>query len=194
MKILPNYNLSTYNLRYNNRALQTNPSFCGIIKDPSLDYNNNHESILNAIKNKLRTESPELDGMTAEDYYKENYGIDFMIKPIKDKSVRLYAQIGLRKIPGDKEGCYTYTNQFLVGEYNNVSDFKISDIKTAQKKDTINTILSIIRIGLTAAAVCFAMHFFNKNREPIKEMTKPLIENVDSAVSNATSKAYNLFN
>lgn len=159
-----------------------NTSFGAIYQPKNINFNKVQEPILEAITKALREPLQKFKGKTVEGFY-ESKGLDFEITPYKSKSVSLTAYKGMKEIGTGVDRRYTYSDRVYIGEYDQNSEFRVSDIET-RIKDKHKSDLAFITVAITAISsllLISALSFKDK----FQTTTKPLIENVDSVANKA---------
>lgn len=154
------------------------------------EFNEKQSAILSSIKSELTKPLPDFEGKTAEDFYKAQ-GIDFEIAPSEfwNDSVVLTGYHGVKEIGTGKDEAITYSDSVFIGEYDENSPFKVSDIRTQLNENANwhmgNTmILAVSAIGLLAVAL---ITLFTNNPQKVKKSVKPLIENIDNNANKANA-------
>lgn len=161
-----------------------NTSFGAIFQPKNVNFNKVQEPIVNAIKQAMREPLQKFKGETAEGFYKSK-GLDFEIAPHSSESVSLSAYRGMKEIGVGVDRKYTCSDSFYIGEYNQNSEFRVSDIEKGIKDKNRNDLeytglFLIMSLAISAIA-------FNKPISKFAEKLKPSTELVDSTANKAKS-------
>ncbi len=168
----------------NNQNNQT--SFGAIFQPKNINFNKVQEPIAEAIKKAMREPLQKFKGETAEGFYKSK-GLDFEITPHSSESVYLSAYKGMKEIGRGVDRGYTYSDKICIGEYDQYSEFRVSDIESGIKEKKRNDFgfgFAVAIVGI-AAVLQFTLGLSTKLGRKTQEITKPLIENVDSIANKA---------
>ena len=161
-------------------------SFGAIFQPKNINFNKVQEPIANAIKQAMREPLQKFKGETAEGFYKSK-GLDFEITPHSSESVYLSAYKGMKEIGRGVDRGYTYSDKICIGEYDQYSEFRVSDIESGIKEKKRNDFgfgFAVAIVGI-AAVLQFTLGLSTKLGRKTQETTKPLIENVDSIANKA---------
>ena len=159
-----------------------NTSFGAIFYPKNIKFNKVQEPIAETIKNALREPLQKFKGETAEGFYKSK-GYDFGIEPYWTDSVHLTAYKGMKEIGRGVDRGYTYSDKICIGEYDQYSEFRVSDIESGikEKKEGDSGFFAVALTGLATLILCATL----RGEQKMQEATKPLIENVDSVANKA---------
>ena len=157
-------------------------SFGAIFYPKNVNFNKVQEPIADAIKQAMREPLQKFKGETAEGFYKSK-GLDFEIAPHSSESVYLSAYKGMKEIGRGVDRGYTYSDKICIGEYDQYSEFRVSDIESGikEKKESSFGFIAVALTAITSLLLISALSF----KEKFYGTTKPLIENVDSVANKA---------
>ena len=160
-------------------------SFGTIYQPKNVNFNKVQKTIANAIKQAMKEPSQKFKGKTAEKFYKSN-GLDFIISPQNSESVSLSAYRGMKGIGVGVNRRYTYSDSIYIGEYDENSKFRVSDIESGikEKKEVDSGFFAVALFGI-AAILAWTLRLSTNSEQKMQETTKPLIENVDSVANKA---------
>ena len=159
-----------------------NTSFGAIFQPKNINFNKVQEPIAEAIKKAMREPLQKFKGETAEGFYKSK-GLDFEIAPHSSESVHLTAYKGMEETGTGVDRRYTYSDKLYIGEYDKISEFRVSDIET-RIKDKRKSYLGFFAVALTGLATLILCATL-RGEQKMQEATKPLIEKVDSIANKA---------
>ena len=133
----------------------------------------------------MREPLQKFKGETAEGFYKSK-GLDFGIDPHSSESVYLSAYKGMKEIGRGVDRGYTYSDKICIGEYDQYSEFRVSDIESGikEKKEGDSGFFAVALFGI-AAILAWTLRLSTNSEQKMQEATKPLIENVDSVANKA---------
>ena len=160
-------------------------SFGAIFYPKNIKFNKVQEPIAETIKNALREPLQIFKGETAEGFYKSK-GLDFEITPHSSESVYLSAYKGMKEIGRGVDRGYTYSDKICIGEYDQYSEFRVSDIESGikEKKEVDSGFFAVALFGI-AAILAWTLRLSTNSEQKTQETAKPLIENVDSIANKA---------
>ena len=172
-----------------NNPIVSSLNFKAIGSGNKFPLNSEEKQIAENIVNILRTTKDEFDGRTAEDYYKQQHDLDFLILPgysLRHKCVKLFGTHFNR----NEKGEFTWRNSsnFRIGKYNlqetKDNDKILEDVQKAKEKNDEQA-LRINMWGYLALAVVlygavFGPRIFRKPQNPQK-----VIENADTLIKKA---------
>ena len=114
------------------------PNFKAIMTGKDFNYNYAQQRIAKNIADELRTTKPEFNNMTAEDFYKRNYDLDFLMLPSYSScdSIDLLGTCFYKNVIG--EWCWQNSGNFLIGTYDSQNSEKdhnniLEDVKKAKE-------------------------------------------------------------
>lgn len=167
------------------------------------DYTDKQKNVINQIKEELRKPSEEYGNKTAEEFYKSEYKMDFFMSDGSGKpdslagipvdysgypdSVHLAGVWGLKHIGTGVNEMVQYGDSYGIGIYDEAHPFKTDDIETSHKEHRKNS-LGFLTFGagiVTITILGFLLLFATRKPVQTKELSKPLIENVDSLANKA---------
>ena len=153
------------------------PSFGAIYQPKKIIFNKVQEPIADAIKQAMREPLQKFKGETAEGFYKSK-GLDFEITPHSSESVYLSAYKGMKEIGRGVDRGYTYSDKICIGEYDQYSEFRVSDIESGikEKKESSFGFIAVALTAITSLLLISALSF----KEKFYGTTKPLIEKIDN--------------
>ena len=171
---------NSISLRFNFKAIGSGDKF---------PLDSEERQIAGNIVNILRTSKDEFDGKTAEDYYKQQHDLDFLILPgysLRHKCVKLFGTHFNRNEKG--ELTWRNSSNFRIGKYN-LQDTKdnnkiLEDVQKAKEKNDEQA-LRINMWGYLSLLVfmygaVFGPRIFRKPQNPQK-----VIENADTLIKKA---------
>lgn len=166
-------------------------NFKAIGKDTSLPFSTEQNRVADKIAGLLSEPRDEFGGMTATEFYKQNYDMDFFITPasIRNNRVKLYKTF-FEDNEKDGElhlGQGDFVDKMKIGTYNSDDVDKGSIFKDIDRvkdlKNNIGTLpLIVTAIGLLGVLVA---GIFNGNA--VK--TKAIIENADTLIKKVDTIA-----
>ena len=176
-----------------NNAILPKLNFKAIGKDTSLPFSTEQNRVADKIAGLLSEPRDEFGGMTAENFYKQRYDLDFLISPgysFRHNCVELLGTNFNR----NKDGELTYKNSdnFRIGKYNiqNTQDDSrlLQDIKNAKKKADeqplrINMWGYLVLVVVMYGSV-LGPRIFRKPSNP-----KAIIENADTLIKKVDTIA-----
>ena len=150
-------------------------------------YTDSQEEVMEQIKAELRKPSEKFGNKTAEEFYKENNKMDFLLDKSKFFNyIRLTGVYGAKQTGVGVDERYNFSDSFVIGTYDETHSFKTDDIEYSRKqarKDDLISWLYFGLVGIVAAIYMLGFAFAAKHDAVTKELqesAKPLIENVDS--------------
>lgn len=167
---------------------QNRPNFGMLFEPQNVKWNEIQKPIVDTIKYAMRLSKDEFNGQTAERYYKNTKGMDFMLSPGTD-TVHLTGYQGLKTIGTGKDKGIKWREQIYIGEYEQPSDFDVSDIKTGIKnKNQTDLSFAAICAGVIIAALAMVKGMGPKALEQAKNLgrSQQLIENADSTAMKSS--------
>lgn len=174
-----------------NNAISSRLNFKAIGKDTSLPFSTEQNHVADKIAGLLSEPRDEFGGMSATEFYKQNYDMDFLITPasIRNNRIKLYKTFFEQNGKDDELylGRGDFVDKIKIGTYhyddiNNGSIF--NDIDSVKDlKNNIGTLpLIVTAIGLLGVLVA---GIFSGNA--VK--TKAIIENADTLIKKVDTIA-----
>lgn len=161
-------------------SIPVNLNFKAIKTGINSRFTPEQENVAESIIKELRTPKDELGNMTAEDYYKNNHDLDFLILPrhIHSDSVELFGT------------CWQNSSNFNIGTYNTQntkeSDNSIlMDIQKAYEKTSDKSKNTLIWCYLALAAFLYGSVFVIGRAKRTVPEHKALIENADTLLKKS---------
>ena len=155
------------------------------------NYTDKQKNVINQIKETLRKPSEEYGNKTAEEFYKSEYKMDFFMSNGSGKpdSIHLAGVWGLKHYGTGVNEAVQYGDSYGIGIYDEAHPFKTDDIEISHKEHRKNSWAFLTFAAGILAIEIFGLFLFS-TRKPVqtKELSKPLIENVDT-LSNKAKEA-----
>ena len=173
-----------------NPAIHNTLNFKAVLKSSEPKFNSAQEKVAENIIDELRTPKPEFGGITAEDYYKRENNLDFLIQSGGSLSQNSVNLLGTRANKNEN-GDFTYTlhDSFSIGTYNRqnteagnnniLHDITIANEKVA--KASQNKVWGYLALAVVLYGSIFAIY---GTKKPMPKNNN-LIENVDTLVKKA---------
>jgi len=149
-------------------------------------YTDNQQAVIEQIKDTLRKPSEKFNNQSAEEFYKSNYKMDFLMENSPTGlDIQLSGKYGAKKIGTGVSETYKFSDSFVIGVYDKAHPFRTNDIEYSRKNSHKSNLMALGLFVLTGALYIFGLALAAKhdNTKNLQNVTKPLIESVDTTLN-----------